>query len=356
MNKLILLPIASLWLALVALTYILFRLVGWAKLRQYSFALFILFVALLGLPGAGFLKVAMPYKDRILARLIRKKSPPVVLTSGCSVLPENNIWNTRIAGLPVDPRSLAYIEVMGPHTSLHADFSIPYGVVSGNAPVSQVAFSEGAGESDPGPYRIPDDAPIEPGSDAHVLVLDQGACRLYELYGASHTGAQQWQASSGAIFDLRSNRLRPAGWTSADAAGLPIFPGLVRYEEVKSGAIRHALRFTTRATRREFAWPARHFASRSSDPNLPPMGMRFRLRSSFDISGYAPETQVILTALKEYGMFLADNGGPWYLTGASDSRWSSKIYSDFRNVFGSDFEAVDTSSLMVDRDSGEARR
>jgi hypothetical protein len=197
---------------------------------------------------------------------------------------------------------------------------------------------------------------VETGGDAHVLVIDQDDCRLYELFGSRRIGPQEWEASSGAIFDLRSNRLRPAGWTSADGAGLPILPGLVRYDELRAGQIRHALRFTTRQTSREFKWPARHLASRLTDPRLPPMGQRFRLRSSFDIGGFAPETRVILTALQTYGMLLSDNGGPWFLTGAIDSRWPSSIASELRNVKGSDFEAVDISGLMIDPDSGEARQ
>jgi hypothetical protein len=287
--------------------------------------------------------------------LLRPKSAPINLVHGCSIFPANNIWNRRIDNLPVDAHSQTYIQVMGPNFPLHADFSMAYGVVRGEPPATQVVFSDGAAESDPGPYRIPDDAPIESASDAHVLIVDESACRLDELFAARRVGPQHWEAGSGAIFDLRSNRLRPPSWTSADAAGLPVLPGLVRYDEVQSGEIRHALRFTTRLTRREFRWPARHFASRSNDPSLPPMGQRFRLRSSFDLRSFAPETQVILRALKEYGMFLADNGGPWYLTGASDSRWSSSINTDFRKVSGADFEAVDISSLMITSDSGEAR-
>jgi hypothetical protein len=354
------LPLLSLWVAVAALASLVIRELGWARVKQYSLTLVILALALLALPGGAVMKLGRPYEDRILAILQRRKSPSIGDSNGCPIFPANNIWNARVRDLPLDPHSPAYIESMGPGLPLHPDFGatggIPYAVTDGDQLVTQVTFGDGAGESDPGPYRIPDDAPLEGGEDSHVLVLDRGKCMLYELYSASHTGAQQWQASSGAIFNLRSNQLRPLGWTSADAAGLPILPGLARYEEVKAGRITHALRFSTRLTRRDLVWPGRHVASRSSDGNLPPLGQRFRLRSSFDISGFGPETQVILTALKEYGMMLADNGGPWYITGAPDVRWSSAVVTDFRKVLGSNFEAVDTSSLTVSRDSGEVRQ
>jgi len=352
--------IVSMWAALVALTSLVVREAGWSRLRRYSLTIACLALALLVLPGAAVVKLGLPYKDRILARLIRHHSPPVDLSGGCSVFPQDNVWNVRISGNPVDAKSQVYVQSMGPNLPLHADFGpvggIPYGTTSGNQPITDVTLLDGAAESDRGPYRIPDDAPIEPGADSHVLIVDRGECRLYELYGAARTGSQQWRANSGAIFDLKSNQLRPEGWTSADAAGLPIFAGLLRYDEVKSGRISHALRFSTPHTRRAFVWPARHFASSSSDPNLPPMGQRFRLRGSFDLSRVTAEARVILNALKEYGMFLADNGGPWFLTGTPDSRWDSRTISDLRSVSGSDFEAVDSSIMMIDRNSGQARR
>jgi hypothetical protein len=179
---------------------------------------------------------------------------------------------------------------------------------------------------------------------------------LYELFDARHTGSHKWQAGSGAIFDLRSNKLRPNEWTSADAAGLPMIPGLVRYDEVGAGAIRHALRFTTPKTRNAFVWPARHRASSSADPNLPPMGQRFRLRASLDMARFSKETRVVLIALQEYGMFLADNGGRWYVSGTMDSRWPTQLTTELREVHGSDFEAVDSSGLMINPDSGRVRR
>ena len=343
-----------LWVSIAALAYVVIRELGWQRLKRYTFAWLCVALSLASFPAAGFLKVAWPYKDRILAKLIRRESPAVVLSAGCSVFPANNIWNTSVRNLPLDPHWQNYLQTMGPNQPLHADFTLPFAFVAGGAPTASVDLG-GNSESDPGPYRIPDNAPIELGEDAHVLVLDSEPCRLYELYAAKHVGEGRWEAGTGAIFDLRSNKLRPQGWTSADASGLPILPGLVRYDEVASGHIRHALRFSTRLTRRAFIWPARHFASRSEDPNLPPMGLRVRLRDSFDTAGLSPEAQVILTALKEYGMFLADNGGNWFLSGAIDSRWSSRLAQELKKVTGSDFEAVDSTSLMKDPDSAEVR-
>jgi hypothetical protein len=219
-----------------------------------------------------------------------------------------------------------------------------------------VEFGGGGPESDKGPYRIPENAPVEEGGDAHVLVMDRGNCLLYEFFGSVHTGPYRWQADSAAIFDLRSNKLRPNGWTAADAAGTAILPGLARYEEVEKGVIAHALRFTTGRTRRATVWPARHFASVSNDPNLPPMGLRVRLKANVDISGYSRQTQIVLTALKQYGMILSDNGGNWYMSGSRDSRWSSSLIRELKTLHGSDLEAVDSSGVMIDPDSGQARQ
>jgi hypothetical protein len=216
-----------------------------------------------------------------------------------------------------------------------------------------------ADESDPGPYPIPDDAPIEGGSqstgDRHVLVLDRDNCVLYELFDASPNPDGSWHAGSGAVFDLNSHDLRPAGWTSADAAGLPILPGLARYEEVASGEIDHALRFTAPKTRRDYVWPARHHASNLTAPQYPPMGQRFRLKAGFDVSGFSNDAKIILQALKTYGMMLADNGSAWFISGAPDERWNNDVLRELHQVHGSDFEAVDVSSLMVDPDSGQAQ-
>jgi hypothetical protein len=347
--------LAALWVGFAALVYIVLREVGWNRLKHRMGALFLVLLSVAGLPGAGFLKLAWPYKDKVLLRIMRPKSMPIALSNGCSMFPANNVWNTRVFSLPVDPRSAAWVQSMMPERRLHADFSAPYMVFHGDVPLTQVEIEAGE-ESDHGPYRIPDNAPVELGGDAHALILDEDQCKLYELFGSKRVGPQHWQAVSAAIFDLRSNALRHETWTSADAAGLPMIPGLVRYDEVKSGHINHAVRFTTPHTQRAFIWPARHYASGDKNPALPPMGARFRLRSTFDITGFDPDAQVILTALKEYGMILADNGGPWFVTGGADSRWTTAMAKDLGRVNGADFEAVDIAKLMIDKDSAEAKQ
>lgn len=285
---------------------------------------------------------------------------------GCAIFPADNIWNTPVDTLPVHANSAAYIASIGADTGVHPDFGsgtwdggpigIPYVVVPGTQPKVPIHFVEYGDESDPGPYPIPPDAPVEggpnAGGDRHVLVMDTDHCMLYELYHAYPQANGSWNAGSGAIFDLQSHDLRPAGWTSADAAGLPILPGLVRYDEVAAGDIRHALRFTVPQTRRAYIWPARHFASSLTGAEYPAMGQRFRLRANVDISGFSSDVQVILRALKTYGMIVADNGAPWYITGAPDERWNNEQLHELHRVHGSDFEAVDVSSLMMDSDSG----
>ncbi len=288
--------------------------------------------------------------------------------AGCPVFPADNVWNTPIDNLPVDPNSSAYISSIGATTGLHPDFGtvwegapigIPYNIVPGTQPKVDITFDY-SDESDPGPYPIPPDPEIEGGPDSsgdrHILVLDNDNCVLYETFYSWPQADGSWWAGSGAVYDLQSNALRPSGWTSADAAGLAILPGLVRYDEVFSGEITHALRFTVQNTRRAFIWPARHYASTLTSTNYPPMGQRFRLKASFNISGFSSEVQVILRALKKYGMILADNGSNWYITGVPDSRWNDDtLVGELRLVKGSDFEAVDESSLMVNPDSGQAR-
>jgi len=277
---------------------------------------------------------------------------------GVPIFPNDNPWNTDISQYPVHPNSGAYIASIGTEGHLHADFGsfwegepigIPYVVVGAGQPLVPVSF-EYADESDPGPYPIPPDAPIEGGPDSegdrHVLVLDRDARKLYELYDA-HPSDGSWTAGSGAVFDLTSNALRPEGWTSADAAGLPVLPGLVRYEEVAAGEIRHAVRFTCRRTQRAYVHPATHWASSSTDPNLPPMGLRVRLRGDYDISGFPQPVRVILSALKRYGMILADNGSDWYITGTHDTRWDDEVLGAIAGVPGSAFEAVDTGPLVT---------
>jgi hypothetical protein len=285
----------------------------------------------------------------------------------CTLFPANNIWNTPIDSLPVDAQSDAYVASIGPETGLHPDFGsglyegFPLGIPFVRVPADQAEVEialEVAEESDPGPYPIPPDAPIEGGScgegDRHVIVVQEGTCTLYELFDATLQPDGSWQASSGARYDLTSNELRPETWTSADAAGLPILPGLVRYEEIEAGVIPHALRFTAELTREEYVWPARHEAGATTDPGVPPMGQRFRLKSDVETGDFSPVNQVILQALKTYGMFLADNGSNWYLSGVPDDRWDNDDLHELQErIFGSDFEAVDCTSLMVDPDSGE---
>ena len=271
--------------------------------------------------------------------------------------------------LPVDANSSAYIATVGAALNVHPDFGsglwdggpigIPYATVPGSQTKVAVAFLYND-ESDPGPYPIPADAPIEGGPDGdgdrHVLIVDRDNCILYELYRAFPLPGGAWTADSGAVFPLGSNALRPATWTSADAAGLPILPGLVRYDEVNAGEIKHALRFTAPQTRQLFIWPARHQASDFTEIQYPPMGQRFRLKAGVDLSGFSAPVRVILTALKKYGMILADNGTSWYISGAPDERWDNDVLHELHNVMGSDFEAVDESSLMVNPDSGEAKQ
>jgi len=263
--------------------------------------------------------------------------------AGCPVFPASNPWNERVDKLPVAANSAQLIASMGLDTGLHADFGsglwdgqpigIPYNVVDDTQPKVHVRF-EYADESDKGPYPIPAHPRIEGGSDHHILIVDRTTCRLYELGGAQKTGSG-WTAWAGATWNLRSNGVRPATWTSADAAGLPILPGLARY-----GDLNHALRFTAERTRRAFVYPARHYASDSTDPSLPPMGLRVRLKASFDTSGFPPQARAVLETLKRYGMILADNGSNWYITGAPDPRWSNDDLHTLGRVHGSDFEVV----------------
>lgn len=276
-------------------------------------------------------------------------APPQV--GDCPVFPADNPWNTDISEYPVDPLSDTYIASISADgdENLHPDFGgdgeygIPYVVVGGDQPDVPITFTEYGDESDPGPYPIPADAPVENGGDTHVIVVDEGDCMLYELYHAEYNG-DGWDAGSGAVFDLTSNALRPDGWTSADAAGLPIFPGLVRYDEVEAGAINHALRFTASQTQRAYIYPATHFASDSDDPALPPMGLRLRLSADYDLSDFNGQALVVLEALQTYGMILADNGTSWFITGASDPRWDDDDLSQLKSVPGAAFEVVATGA------------
>lgn len=269
--------------------------------------------------------------------------------AGCQVFPADNPWNQDISKLPVSANSTAYIASIGSTKKLHPDFGatreygIPFNVADASTPRFNVAFDY-ADESDAGPYPIPDNPAQEGGSDAHILVLEKNQCKLYELFAASKTGGK-WSAGSGAIFDLKSNALRPAGWTSADAAGLPILPGLVRYDEVLAGAINHAIRFTAPKTQRGYIAPATHFASSSTDSALPPMGLRVRLKADYDISKLPPQAKAIATAMKKYGMILADNGSSWFFQGAWDQGWNDDDLNTLKGIPGSAFEAVTTGPV-----------
>jgi len=287
--------------------------------------------------------------------------------SGVQIFPQDHVWNVPVDDLPVDARSADYISTIGTTSHLHPDFGsgtwqgspigIPYNVVNNAVPRKTVIFGYDD-ESDPGPYPIPANPLVEGGTactgDCHILMLQTDEKKLYELYAAHKLPNGTWSAGSGAIFDLTKYDLRPDGWTSADAAGLAMLPGLVRYEEVAAGEITHAIRFTAEDTKRAYIWPARHFASSITDPRYPPMGQRFRLKASFDTSGYGPQSRVVLEALKKYGIILSDNGGNWFISGVPDERWDNDDLNDLKDLKGSDFEAVDESSLIIDPDSGRA--
>jgi hypothetical protein len=272
----------------------------------------------------------------------------------CAVFPDDNVWNKRVDDLPVRSDSVTLIGSIGLNSYLHPDFSstawndglgygIPINKVDLSTPTHDVAF-RWDDESDAGPYPIPANPKIEGGSDRHLILWDTEGCDLFELFNTRKSDGQ-WLADSGATWNLRSNTLRPDGWTSADAAGLPILPGLVRYDEVADGAIGHALRFTAPHTRSDHIYPARHDAGEGSSASLPPMGLRIRLKASVDISGFGPQARVILLALKRYGMILADNGSPWYVTGAPNANWDDDQLHDFHQLHGSDFEVVDTGGF-----------
>jgi hypothetical protein len=275
---------------------------------------------------------------------------PLPGAPACPILPPGNVWNQAVDALPRAADSARLIRSIGLGENLHPDFSdrgrygIPINIVGAATPRTRVRF-EYADESDRVGYPIPARPRIEQGGDRHILMLDRDACRLYEIFAAERGSAGRWSAGSGAVFDLRSNALRPAGWTSADAAGLPILPGLARYDEVAGGGIDHALRFTASRTRRAYIHPARHAASDSSDPALPPMGLRVRLKASVSLAGLGPQARAVAVALKRYGMILADNGSPWYVTGAPSAGWDDDDLRGLKRIRGRDFEVVDTRRL-----------
>jgi ribosomal protein L24E len=314
-----------------------------------------------GLIGGGMVLVATPLRA--------SAGTPLPGAPNCQMFPADNVWNTNISQLPVAPQSAEWMASMdSATTNLHPDFGpsddpsmpygIPYTVVSPSQPLVNVTFQYPS-ESDPGPYPFGPATPIEGGAqstgDRHALMVNPSTCTLYELYDAQYSASGS-AAGSGAIWNLNSDALRPSGWTSADAAGLPILPGLLRYDEVESGSITHAIRMTAESTATSFIWPARHEAGTSSNPDLPPMGARFRLKASYDISGYSAQAQVVLRAMQQYGLILADNGSNWYFGGTADPAWPSALVNELKEVPASAFEAVDESSLMVSANSGQARQ
>lgn len=284
------------------------------------------------------------------------KATPIPGTS-CSVFPGDSVWNTDISRLPVHADSQTWLQTMeADSTLLHPDFGrppygMPFAVVDDTYPTVFIDFSYWD-ESDPGPYPFGPDIPLEQGSDAHALVVNEDSCVLYEIFDADWNGGDP-TGGSGATFDLGSHALRPDDWTSADAAGLPILPGLVRFDEVRAGAINHAIRFTTSLTDSDHLWPARHDAG---TPNVtyPPMGARFRLKAGFSLAGFSRQAKVILRAMKRYGLFLADNGSNWYFQGTMDPRWPDRFLDELKTVPAAEFEAVDESACQVDPDSAQA--
>jgi hypothetical protein len=288
--------------------------------------------------------------------------------TACPVFPANNVWHADVSSLPVHPRSAAWLASASASSKrLHPDFGpsgdprvpygIPYQVVPSSHAKVNVAFDY-ADESDRVPYPLGPDTPIEGGAgsggDMHTVVVDTGTCRLYETWYTQHT-ASGWTAGSGATWSLTSDAMRPAGWTSADAAGLPILPGLLRLDEVQAGHVDHAIRFTVARTDRSYLWPARHQAGSTNDANLPPMGARFRLKASYNTSGVRADTRTVLAAMKTYGLLLADNGSDWFFQGSADNNWPSGLLDQLKAVPASAFEAVDESSLMVSPDSAAVR-
>jgi hypothetical protein len=277
-------------------------------------------------------------------------------TGGCPMFPKSSPWHEKVADLPVSPLSNEYIASIGADLNLHPDFGheraygIPYAVVPAGQPKVAIHFTAYGSQSIPGPYPSPAGAPVEGGQsasgDRHVIVLAQGTCKLYELWDAYPQADGSWDAGSGAVFNLRSDRLRPNGWTSADAAGLSIFAGLIRYDEIKRGYINHAIRFTVPETQAGFIHPATHFASSSTNPDLPPMGLRLRLESSYPIATFPRTDRIILQAMKTYGLIVADNGSPWFFQGATDPRWNDNVLDALKTVPGSAFQVVETGPIL----------
>ena len=290
-----------------------------------------------------------------------RPAPTTPAPAACPNFPANNWWHRNISAMPVHPESGAWLSHMSTDRTLHPDFGGPYGI-----PVTQVAAThpkvavsfDYADESDHLAYPFGPDTRIEggrgSGGDMHAVVVDRGSCRLYETWDTTET-SNRWRAGSGASWSLRSNALRPDSWTSADAAGLPIYPGLLRYDEVKAGRVDHAIRFTTNLSSSHHVWPARHDAGSTTSWAYPPMGARFRLKSSYNPAGYGAEARTVITAMKNYGLVLADNGSPWFFQGAQDSRWPDAMIEQLKRIPAAAFEAVDTSSLRVSANSAQSR-
>ena len=312
---------------------------------------------------------SMPTRPSTLTVVAATSTPGSSYIPGthCRAFPANNIWHADISGLPVNAKSAQWMAHMSPTRRLHADFGpafgeqpVPYGIpitVVNRAPRVRVRFGY-ADESDRALYPLSTTTRIEGGwnaaGDRHAIVVDAATCTLFETWD-THKYSSRWYAGSGALWSLTSNALRPPGWTSADAAGLPILPGLLRYDEVAAGHVDHAIRFTTNVTNQAFVWPARHQAGSVTNSSYPPMGARFRLRASFSLTGYSAQAQVVLRAMKTYGLILADNGSPWYFQGTSDTRWQVGIIEQLGRVPASAFEAVDESSLAAGTNTGQVR-
>ena len=314
-------------------------------------------------PAVAFVATAMLWLGLTASGApgVASAGTPVTGAPSCPMFPADNVWNTPIANSPVDSHSAQWLASMSSATSnIHMvfgpSFGMPYTVVSPSHALVPISFQYAA-ESDPGPYPFGADTPIEGGQqstgDRHAIMVNPATCTLFELFHAQYSPSGS-TAGAGAIWNLTSNALRPTGWTSADGAGLPILPGLLRYDEVQSGAITHAIRVQAESTDTSFIWPARHPATPSSNPNLPPMGARFRLQAGFDISGYTPQAQVVLRAMQQYGLILADNGPTWSFWGTADSNWPMSLVDELDTVPASAFEAVDESGLMVDPNSGQS--
>ena len=330
----------------------------------------LLVVGLVGLACAIAADAAATARTQAGVRVV--PGGPRLPGTACSAFPPDNVWNTPISGLPIDPRSATWLAHMAAgSTFLHPDYgpagggARPYGIswqITRPHPAFVRIHFRYASQSDRVPYPFSARTPIEGGSNAtgdrHALMVDPASCVLYELYDAHYHRHNTSTAGSGAIWNLRSNRLRPAGWTSADAAGLPILPGLVNYDEVLSGRLDHAIRVTAQTTSTRYVWPARHQAGSTADPDYPPMGARFRLKARFRLpeSRCAGPCQTVIAAMKTYGLILADNGSNWYFGGTADRRWTDTMVEQLKLIPASAFQAVDERCLAVSPNSGEARQ